>query len=217
MMSGHGVNGRADSRPRGLAVTAAIVAAALTLAACPGGSSGGPGMASANSSRRSGSPSPDPGGSTDQQSMVAFSRCMRTHGVSRFPDPLPGTGGSLPKLDLARLGVSTSGFRAANRSCQQWVPGATSTSIVGLEQCESSAVCLPAETRRLLNAGLRVARCMRAQGVPNWPDPVADSLGRVAFAISISRDGFDPNSPQLSSRENACATGGVDVGWAVSP
>lgn len=149
--------------------------------------------------------------------MVAFSRCMRTHGASWFPDTLPGAGGSLPKLDLARLGVSVSGFVAPKGSCQHWVSSTTSTSIVGLEQCESSAVCLPAETQRLLNTGLRQARCMRAHGVPNWPDPAADSLGRVAFAISISRDGCDPNSPRLTHPEDQCLTGGVDAGWAVSP
>lgn len=201
-------------RPAGIIATAALAA---LMTACTGGRSGSPGAASVTSSGRSAPSSPSASGSTNQRSMVAFSRCMRSHGVSRFPDPLPDTDGSLPKLDRKRQGASMSQFQAAKRSCRHWIPGTTSTSIVGLEQCEPSGICLPAETQRLLNAGLRMARCMRHHGVPNWPDPAADSAGRVAFPISLSRDGFDPNSPQLTHPENACLTGGVEVGWAVSP
>jgi hypothetical protein len=198
-----------------VAAASAITVVALALAACGSSNSGSPGTASSSSPRRSPS-SPSAVGPSSQQSMVAFSRCMRSCGVARFPDPLPGAGGSLPKVDPKKdLGVSIARFQSAKRACQHWIP--STPGIVAVGQCESSAVCLAAETARLLNAGLRMARCMRAHGVPSWPDPDADSLGRVAFPISISRDGFDPNSPQLSGKEDVCATGGIDVGWAVSP
>lgn len=45
---------------------------------------------------------------------------------------------------------------------------------------------------------------MRSHGVPNWPDPAADYLGRVAFPISISKDGFYANSPQIETTDNKC-------------
>src|SRR6266568_4750991 len=64
------------------------------------------------------------------------------------------------------------------------------------------------------------SHCMRSHGVPNWPDPAPDSLGRVAFPISISKDGFDPNTPQIGAKENECGHVvhlPVGVPLAVSP
>ena len=57
------------------------------------------------------------------------------------------------------------------------------------------------------NAGpaLQFARCMRAHGVPNWPDPTIDSQGRPVFAISISKDGFNPYSPPIWAKGNHCS------------
>ena len=63
------------------------------------------------------------------------------------------------------------------------------------------------------------ASCMRSHGVPKWPDPTSDSQGRVAFAISVSKDGFDPHSPRIEAKANECGHlmpgGGVPL--AVSP
>jgi hypothetical protein len=44
---------------------------------------------------------------------------------------------------------------------------------------------------------------MRSHGVPTLPDPVATD-GRVEFVISVSRDGFDPHSPQILAKARAC-------------
>jgi hypothetical protein len=123
---------------------------------------------------------------------------MRSHGVTRFPDP--GSSGYLPKLDPQRLGVSSSQFDAARRPCLHLLPNDGGS----IERCESAGACSQPVTQRLLTAGLRFARCMRAHGVAGWPDPAADSQGRVAFAISISRDGFDPDSNQIGAKENEC-------------
>ena len=46
---------------------------------------------------------------------------------------------------------------------------------------------------------------MRSHGVPNWPDPSIDSQGRPVFAISISKHGFDPYSPQVWAKGNECS------------
>jgi hypothetical protein len=124
---------------------------------------------------------------------------MRAHGVPTFPDP--DSSGALPKTDLQRLGVSSTQFQAAQSACQQLLPANTAS----LQQCESAGVCSPAEIHQWLTAGLRFARCMRSHGVPNWPDPSTDpQVARVAFAISVSRDGFDPHSPQIESKGNEC-------------
>jgi len=186
---------------------AAIIATAglaLLAAACSSGSPSSTGS----------SGSPDPGGSAPP-SAVAFASCMRSHGVPDFPDP--SGSGALPKTSPQRLKVSTSQFQTAQRACQALLPSTVNNS--SLEQCEAAGICTRAETQLMLNGGLRFAGCMRSHGVPKWPDPTSDSQGRVAFAISVSKDGFDPHSPRIEAKVNECdhlmPGGGVPL--AVSP
>lgn len=204
-------------RPPMARIAAAVIAAAalaLLAAACggspssadPGGSPSAAGSASARGSANA-------GGSAGSPSAVAFSSCMRSHGVPKFPDP--ASNGVLPKLSLQLLGVSGAQFQAAHRTCQHLLP----ISSASIQQCEAAGVCSQAVTERMLSDGLRFARCMRSHGLPKWPDPTTDSQGRVAFAISISKDGFDPHSsrinPELHECEHLMPGGGVPL--AVSP
>jgi hypothetical protein len=50
-------------------------------------------------------------------------------------------------------------------------------------------------------AGIKLAQCMRAQGVPSFPDP--GSTGG-AFGQQIVRSGIDPQSPAFQSAMSAC-------------
>ena len=79
-------------RPRRVRAAAVIVvlATALPAAAC---SSGGPSSAGASGS-------PQAGGSANSSSGLAYSRCVRAHGVPGFPDP--GSGGQLSKQAVVR-------------------------------------------------------------------------------------------------------------------
>jgi hypothetical protein len=47
---------------------------------------------------------------------------------------------------------------------------------------------------------LAYSKCMRAHGVTNFPDPVADRMGNV----SVSGAGIDMNSPQVQAADQAC-------------
>src|SRR5215469_3743229 len=189
--------------PRIAAAITATVGLAL-LAAC-----------SSSPSSTGSSGSPDAGGSAPPPSAVAFTSCMRSHGVPNFPDP--SGSGALPKTSPQRLRVSSSQFQAAQRACQHLLPSTVNNS--ALQQCEAAGICTRAETQLMLNAGLRFAGCMRSHGVPKWPDPTRDSQGRVAFAISVSKDGFDPHSARIEAKANECGHlmpgGGVPL--AVSP
>ena len=49
-------------------------------------------------------------------SPLAFSACMRSHGVPTFPDP--DSSGAIPKAGPQQLGVSTSRFQQAQSACQ---------------------------------------------------------------------------------------------------
>jgi hypothetical protein len=50
-------------------------------------------------------------------------------------------------------------------------------------------------------SALAMAQCMRAHGVPDFPDP--DSSGRIAIQGSPG-SGLDPSSPQFQAAQQAC-------------
>ena len=182
------------ARPPTARTVAAIIATAvlaLLAAACSGGSP---------SSTGSGG-SPNAGGSTSSLSAVAYSACMRSHGVANFPDP--GSGGAIPKGDAQHFEVSTSQLQAAQQACQPLLPAGGSLD-QQTEQCMSTGDCPPALVQQILTAAGKFARCMRSHRVPNWPDPTIDSQGRPAFVFSVSKDGFDPHEPQIMSKEDEC-------------
>jgi hypothetical protein len=78
--------------------------------------------------------------------------------------------------------------------------------------------CPQALVQQALNLEREFARCMRSHGMPNWPDPTIDSEGRPVFAISISKDGFDPDSSQISAKADECQRlTGSPIARAVSP
>jgi hypothetical protein len=187
---------------------AAVIGAALlavSVAAC-GSNSGSPGVARVSSSGRSGSSSPSASGSS-AQSVFAFSRCMRAHGVSRFPDPVDEV--DLPKISVEGLGVSSSQFNAAESVCQHLLPtGEISGNSRGIsdavERCIVGGVCLPAVTHWLQDKELKYARYMRSHGLPSWPDPTTDAQGRLNFAVPLA---WAAHPPEPQHRECARLTG----------
>jgi hypothetical protein len=129
---------------------------------------------------------------------------MRSHGVASYPDP--DSSGQLPKPDAHNLGVSDSQLQSAQRSCQHVLPS-TGRAISGgsVTQCMMADDCPRALVQHLLDEERSFAGCMRSDGVPNWPDPTLDSHGRPVFAISISRNGFNPYSPSIWAKGNHCS------------
>ena len=190
------------------ATAAAIVASvglALLAAAC-GGSKGGHvaqlGSTATQSSTLSSA------GSAQENGAVAFSRCMRSHGVSKFPDS------ASPKVNLQQLGVSSSRFQAAQRACQHLFPNNVEASVT---QCLSTGDCPQTLLHQILNQGLEFARCMRSHGVSNWPDPTRyPDNGAPVFNL-LHAHGFDPRSPQIEHKMDECQhvySAGVRVGLA---
>jgi hypothetical protein len=140
------------------AVAAIIATTTLALTAC-GGSGGSP-SAGGSSSPPSSSP----------QSLLAFSHCMRSHGVLQFPDPEPGqTEIKLPPANEPGYGASGSRLWSAASACRYLLPPG-----VGAWYPRS-------EIPRILRGLRRFAECMRNHGISDWPDPTFDSLGRLGF------------------------------------
>ena len=124
--------------------------------------------------------------STNTQKALAYSRCMRSHGVPNFPDP--NSSGAFPKISPQQLGVSSTVFQAAQNHCRYLLPNGGS----GPSQTQ---------VQQIMNGMLKFAQCMRSHGVSNWPDPVVDAGGNPEFYL----DGrINQNSPQIKSKIHDC-------------
>lgn len=132
---------------------------------------------------------------------LAFSHCMRSHGLRDYPDP--NSSGGIPKETPQQLGVSPSAFQVAQRACAHLLP--------------SSGGMTQVQKQQALRSYRDFTACMRSHGVGDWPDPTTDSEGRAIFEIQ----GIDPDSQRISTDIQACrhlltsasVTGPPHAGW----
>jgi hypothetical protein len=140
------------------------------------------------------------GGSTSSPSAVGYSHCMRSHGVPNFPDPT--SSGEIPKVGLQQLGVSSSQFQSAQNACRHLLPSGGQSS--------------QASDQQMMNAMYEFARCVRSHGVPNWPDPLAESdpgqPGTPGFPRNLQ--GIDTTSPQVMNAMDKCQHLLAGIGYA---
>ncbi len=148
---------------RGIAL-AGLVSAALILTACTTRSAGHV-------------------ATTPQDGAVSFAQCMRSNGVSNWPDPDSSGVFDKTKITTQQLGVSSSRLQAAQNTCQHLLPASSVTQ------------------QRLNGAqALQFSQCVRSHGVPNFPDP--DASGRIPDPASL---GVNQGSPQFEAANQACA------------
>jgi hypothetical protein len=88
---------------------------------------------------------------------LAFANCMRSNGVPNFPDPNPGGGFNVG----AGINPLSPAFKAAQATCRKLLPGA------GPPGPGSTTHPSPQTLAKLL----KISRCMRRHGVPQFPDP----------------------------------------------
>jgi hypothetical protein len=120
-----------------------VIAAAAVLTAC-----------GANSPRSSTSGArTNPNQPQAQRDTLDFARCMRSHGVTNFPDDLNFR--TTPGID-----PSSPAFETARTDCQHLLP---------VKQPTSAPPSARAFTRLL-----HWAKCMRAHGISALPDPKPD-------------------------------------------
>lgn len=90
---------------------------------------------------------------------LAFARCMRASGVPNFPDPLPGGGFAFNPAGIDR---GAPAVKAAQAKCQRFAPQPPGGPSAGSSGPPSAQALAQLRT---------VARCMRAHGVSDFPDP----------------------------------------------
>jgi hypothetical protein len=115
---------------------------------------------------------------TSADAAIAFSHCMRSHGVPNFPDP--DSHGNFPAF---HTGVSKQTSMAADEGCKHLLPRGGNT---GTSQ----------QRREKITFALKVARCVRTHGFPTFPDPSGSS--------QASPPGIDLSSPQFQTAETGC-------------
>jgi hypothetical protein len=161
-----------------LSTVVAAVALSLLAAGCGGGASS-PGVASVASSTTATTTTP-------QNGAVAYSSCMRSHGIPNFPDP--DSQGNLPSLQA--LGLSKQTWAPADIACKHLLPS-------GVGGTQETAQ----EQRAKLADGLSFARCMRNHGVSRFPDPTPQ--GQLTVEM-VQVQGIDVHSPAVLQVVQTC-------------
>lgn len=124
------------------------------------------------------------GGPSPYQKAVAYAQCMRAHGVPGFPDP-DSKGNFI--IQGPKFGGSPGAFRSADRACRHLLP--------------NGGRMTAAQQQQALQQALRFSACMRAHGLPSFPDPVAENGGVV---LSLGGSGISPSSPRFRAAQQAC-------------
>jgi hypothetical protein len=167
-----------------LALIALTLAAAagLSLFASACGGSAGNGVAQIGSTQTTTTSSSSSSGSPSDRrgALVAFSACMRKHGVPNFPDPKAVGHGY--GLTIGNEMANSPQFKNAEQVCKKLLPNG------GAPPAQEQA--------KQLQEALKYAACIRAHGMPDYPDPKVHGGG-----IEM---GEAPDSPQFKIAQKAC-------------
>ena len=128
---------------------------------------------------------------------VRFADCMRSHGVTNFPDP--SAGGGIHLSAGSGINPFSPVFKAARAACSKLLPGGGP----GNQRPTAQQIAL---TRQ-------VSECMRQHGVAGFPDPtltppsnpagysILEDRGGVILAVPST---IDPQSPAFMQAAKAC-------------
>jgi hypothetical protein len=169
------MNNEADGQRRLRRAGTLAIATAITLlaTACGGGS-----PSSSSTSNVAGAKS------AGYAAQLAYSRCMRSHGVPDFPDPQHNASGT----GISGVDTSSPQYQSASSACRHLLPnGGAATS----QQANQGQ----------LNTLLNFSRCMRSHGVPSFPDPVVIN-GSITW--NVNGNSLNLRSPQAQAAQRAC-------------
>jgi hypothetical protein len=182
---------------------AALLTAAVLIGGCGGGGpSGGGGVASIRShsssthtATSSAGGGAGPGSSASSQAL-AYTACVREHGVPDFPEPQVSEHGSSTSIKMAvpaSVGQNPK-FKSAQQACRKLLPGGEAGRAAPLTSAQQEQY-------------LKAAACIRSHGVPNFPDPTFSGGG-----VHIDHRNLDEGSPAFKAAVHDCESlipGGV--------
>jgi hypothetical protein len=164
-------------------MSAIAIAGATVIAACGSSSS------SSSSASSSGGRPTQAQIQQEQQDAVRFADCMRSHGVSNFPDP--ATSPRQFKQALNPSLTHSPAFRSAYTVCQHLLPGGGSR----------NQTAPPSQAQ--IAAELAFARCLRNHGFPGFPDP--SSGGQLTHEM-LANAGINIHQPAALRAADACVS-----------
>jgi len=154
----------------------------LASASCARSTDNDAGVATAISGGPKAPSSPTAPATPDKDRALKFSQCMRQHGLAWFPDP-----DSSGRMAVSvPNGTDQKKFDAASEACKQYAPAGPAQGKVDPQALE--------QMRQL-------AKCMRENGVPNFPDPGADG----SISLDKSKLGTGPGDPTFDKADAACS------------
>ena len=174
--------------PRARLLTAAALLSGVLVAGC-GGSSTSPTGGASTSASAAGA----------VESGLAFTRCIRSHGVPNFPDPK--VSGHTVRMGSAST-VQSPAFQSAAHSCQRLQPKGPPSSEPPSSQAQARM--------------LEVSACMRKHGISGFPDPTTSPpsnpagysgiIGNGGYYLAIPKS-IDTNSPAFEQAASSCNFG----------
>jgi hypothetical protein len=169
-------------------------AGAVALGVAVAGCSGGPTVPTAGSQPTPTAASAGGSGSSGASPLaeaVAYSQCIRSHGVPNFPDPVQTPSGHYGYRTQG-IDPNSTAFQGAIQACRA-LPSPWNSS--------TSQQLTPAQQQAWLNW----AQCIRVHGLPDFPDPTFSGT-------EVHDSGVGSSSPQLQSAMNACKSQRPSVG-----
>jgi hypothetical protein len=133
---------------------------------------------------------------------LAYSRCMRAHGVPNFPDPTQAGGGIQISGSQSGMSPQSPAFESAQQSCRRLLPGGGEPTRAGQQQA--------------LARMLHISQCMRAHGISGFPDPTLSPPASRAGHSAIMSNGvawlaipgaIDVRSPAFEHAAATCNLG----------
>jgi hypothetical protein len=118
---------------------------------------------------------------------VAYAHCMRAQGVGNWPDPT-SSGDFLLTGNSPTNPADSPNYTSANKACAHLLP--------------NNGRPTAAQTQKVEAEALKYARCMRAHGVLNFPDP--DPNPNHAGINLGGNESIDHNTPQFQSAMQTC-------------
>ena len=152
----------------------------LAAAGCGGRADDGGGVATAQNGTVTPSQTPDQ--KRDEDAPLKFAQCMREQGMTWFPDPEPN-GRTIIKTPK---GLDPKKFDAARQACKEFAPD-------GGDPGEMD----PA----MLEMARKMAKCMRENGVPDFPDPQPNG----SIQLDRGKLGAGPGDAAFEKAQEKCS------------
>ncbi len=133
-------------------------------------------------------PTSEPAADKNRQAMLDYARCMRENGID-MPDPkfdggrvTMAIGGPGERIDRTKL-------EAAQKACAKYQEAIKPPEMSDEQKTEFK------------QAALEHSRCMRENGVPDFPDPTFDENGGAQMRITKE---LNPESAAFRKAQKAC-------------